>query len=62
MSRGAPEGRATVPIVKWRLEGRWIESCNCAPVALPAGMEYKTAEICTATVNKGAGAITYDVR
>jgi len=29
-------------------------------VALPAGMEYKTAAICQATVNRGTGPIAYD--
>ncbi len=29
-------------------------------VQLPAGMEYRTAEICAATVNRGVGAIAYD--
>lgn len=33
---------------------------HVADVALPHGMEYKTAAVCQATVNRGRGAISYD--
>ncbi len=33
---------------------------HVADVALPGGMEYKTAAVCRATVNRGTGPIAYD--